>query len=270
MTLELDALDEAMRVDFGKLFIIEQLHRRGPASLVYTARELESGRRVALKVIPRSPVARGDVEQEFRQGVAAAAAHNHAHVVPIYGSGTTDHFFWYAMEFVDAPSLAELLSLCGPMDLRACLRLVEQVGSALDRGHHRGIVHGDLKPANVLVDAAGWARVTDFWVPWVLDQLGAFAAPGGRTRQAAYLAPEDVATRPPDSRADQYSLAILVYECLSGKVPFTEGTPDAIAAAHRTEPPPPLCDLHLSISPPRPVPPAVRARTSQAPGSSLP
>src|SRR5207247_2157080 len=187
-----DAVDAA-RDDLRGLFELETLHRRGPASLVWLARDLEFDQPVALKLMPRTPGAGVEVEEAFHRAAALVAGLDHPHVVPWYSAGATDRFFWCSMEYVEGRSLAEVLRSSHPMSPSMCLRLVEQVAAALDTAHRLGVVHAGLAPANVLIDAAGDARVTDFWVPWVLEQLGAFAADTDTTRKLAYRAPEQIA-----------------------------------------------------------------------------
>src|SRR5207302_1442810 len=133
---------------------------------------------------------------------------DHPHVVPWYSAGATDRFFWCSMEYVEGRSLAELLRSSQPMAPSMCLRIVGQVANALDAAHRLGVVHAGLTPANVLIDAAGDARVTDFWVPWVLEQLGAFAADTDMTRKLAYRAPEQIAEGLAGPAADQYALPV--------------------------------------------------------------
>ncbi len=114
-----------------------------------------------------------------------------------------------------------------------CLRLVGQVAAALDAAHRLGVVHAGLTPANVLIDAAGDAHVTDFWIPWVLERLGAFPGDGGKARRDAYRAPEQVAEGRAGPEADQYALAAVMRACLSGK-PLREegnGMPPRVARA---------------------------------------
>src|SRR5207247_10867657 len=166
----------AARDDLRGQFELETLHRRGPASLVWLARDLEFDQPFALKLMPRTPGAGVEVEEAFHRAAALVAGLDHPHVVPWYSAGATDRFFWCSMEYVEGRSLAEVLRSSHPMSPSMCLRLVEQVAAALDTAHRLRVVHAGLAPANVLIDAAGDARVTDFWVPWVLEQLGAFAA----------------------------------------------------------------------------------------------
>ena len=256
---ERDPLDAAAREELQELFAVEALHRRGPVSLVYLARDLGNDQPIALKVMPRSPAAAAAAEDAFHRAAAAVAVLRHVHVVALHRSGATRRLFWYAMEYVEGPSLADVLREKGPMELLPCLRVVEQVGSALDYAHRRGVVHANLKPANVLFDAAGWARVTDFCVPRVLERLGALSDPGGGNAwQAAYVAPEESSERQAGPQADQYALAALVYESLRGTLPAA--APDV---ARLAGPLPLLCDLDPRI--PRHVALAVKRALSGRP-----
>src|SRR3989441_1984623 len=215
---------DAARDDLRGLFELETLHRRGPASLVWLARDLEFDQPVALKLMPRTPGAGAEVEEAFHRAAALVAALDHPHVVPWYSAGATDRFFWCSMEYVEGRSLAELLRSSQPMAPSMCLRIVGQVAHALDAAHRLGVVHAGLTPANVLIDAAGDARVTDFWVPWVLEQLGASAADTDMTRKLAYRAPEQIAEGLAGPEADQYALAALMQACLSGKLARETGS----------------------------------------------
>src|SRR3989475_12488649 len=148
-----DPVDAAARDDLRGLFELETVHRRGPASVVFLARDLEFDQPVALKLMPRVPGAGAEVEEAFHRAAAAVAALDHPGIVPLYSAGATDRFFWCSMEYVEGRSLAESLRSNGPMELSVCLRLVDQVAAALDAAHGLGIVHANLTPANVLIDA---------------------------------------------------------------------------------------------------------------------
>jgi len=217
-----DAIDAAARDDLRGLFELETVHRRGVASLVCVARDLEYNQTVALKVIPRAAAAGADPEEAFHRAAAVVAALEHPHIVPLYSAGATDRFFWCSMEYVEGGSLADRLRSSGPMDPSDCLRVVGQVASALDAAHRLGVVHGSLTPANVLIDATGDAHVTDFWIPWVLERVG--APPGeGKARKDKYRAPEQVSEGRCGPEADQYALAALMQACLvktPGRVPL--------------------------------------------------
>ncbi len=261
-------MDAAARDELRGLFELQTSHGQGPTSLVCLARDLEYDQAVALKVMPRAPHAGPEVEEAFHRAAAAVAALDHPGIVPLYSAGATDRFFWCSMEYVEGRSLAESLRSNGPMELSVCLRLVDQVAAALDAAHGLGIVHADLTPANVLIDEAGDARVTDFWVPWVLEQLGALGGSGSRARGRDYRGPEVSSAREPGPQADQYSLAVLVYQCLSGKLPAVENPLKAIAQGRRPPPPPRLVDVRPDI--PAHVSEAVECALTPAPDARFP
>jgi serine/threonine protein kinase len=219
-----DSVDAAARDDLRGLFELETVLRRGPASLVCLARDLEFNQPVALKLMARAPGAGAAAEQAFHEAAALVAALDHPHLVPWYSAGATDRFFWCSMEYVEGRSLAQALRSSQPMAPSTCLRLVGQVAAALDTAHRLGVVHAGLTPANVLIDAAGDARVSDFWVPWVLEQLRALAGDSEQTRRVAYRAPEQVAEGRAGPEADQYALAAVMRACLSGKPLREEGS----------------------------------------------
>ena len=212
-----DPVDAAARDDLRGLFELETVHRRGPASLVCLARDLEFNQPVALKVIPRAPGAGAgpETEEAFHRAAALVAALDHPHIVPLYSVGATDRFFWCSMEYVEGRSLTEALRSSTPMEPAVARRLVGQVAIALEAAHRLGVVHAGLTPANVLIDAAGDAHVTDFWIPWVLERHGALPGDGGKARREPYRAPEQVSEGRSGPEADQYSLAALLQTCLS-------------------------------------------------------
>src|SRR5438093_1274500 len=171
---ELDARRELTR-EFRREFRIEGLLQRPPGPIVYLARDAEE-RPLALKVAPRVD---GGPEDRFHAAADAAAQLAHPHIVPVYRHGATENFLWYAATYVDGQSLATMLQTSGPLELSACLRIFEQVASALDYAHRRGVAHGALTPASIIVDANEWALVDDFATRGLLD-----SAPGsaGRAR----------------------------------------------------------------------------------------
>lgn len=264
-----DAIDAAVQEDVRELFRLEMLYARGPASRLYLARDLEYDQPVALKVMPRSPQAWARAEEAFHEAAAAAAVLAHPHVVPLFSAGATDRIFWCSTEFITGRSLAEQLRADPAMELDACVKIAEQIAAALDAAHRLGVVHADLKPTNVLLDAGGQVRVTDFWIRWVLEQLGALVAKGDGNDGAArdwpgpYLSPEQRVGREPGPAADQYALGALVYECLAGAPPPTEDPMAAVAEGRSPTPPPSLMDVRPDI--PADVSAAVERALSQAP-----
>ncbi len=189
-----DATDELARRELAHQFRIDVLLGQGDASAVYLARELDSDQYVVLKVKPR-PTDRRDVDDRFREAVAVVGALNHPHLVSIRRHGATDSLFWYSCDRVRGRSLRNVLRTGGPMSLTATLRLVTQVAGVLDYAHRRGIVHGTLKPENVLLDNDGWVHVCDTMVSRILHQPARPEAPGDPGRARSSVA-DDPARRP--------------------------------------------------------------------------
>jgi hypothetical protein len=263
-----DPLDEAVREDLGELFALESLHRRGARSLLYLARDLEYDQPVAVKVLPRAPEAGPDAEEAFHRAAATAAALEHPRIVPLYSAGATERLWWWSMPYVEGQSLAERLQSTDPLELVTCVDVAQQVADALDFAHRLGVIHAGLKPANVLVDAAGDVHLTDFWVPWTLSQLGALARGDADEASAPYVAPEQRSRREAGPAGDQYALATLVYTCLTGAPPLFEDPLAAIAGGRTPEPPPRLDQVRTDI--PAWVSRAVARAMSQAPDGRYP
>src|SRR5207253_1558447 len=170
---ELDA-----RRELARDFRIESLLARPPGPIVYLARDAEE-RPLALKVVSRAQA--GPAEQRFHAAADAAAQLDHPHIVPVYRHGATENFLWCATKYVDGQSLASMLQTGEPLELSVCLRIFEQVASALDYAHRRGVAHGALTPDSIIVDGNEWALVGDFAIAGPLD-----AAPaGGHASQPA-------------------------------------------------------------------------------------
>ncbi len=157
-------VERSIRRAFRPEFRIEGLLGRGGMSLVYLAHEVELNRFVALKVLPLELALGTESAERFKREAKIAASLDHPHIVPIHQIGSRSTFLWFTMKFVRGHSLAELIADRGPLDLVKCLRFVEQVASALHYAHDRGVVHRDVKPANVMIDENGWAVVCDFGV----------------------------------------------------------------------------------------------------------
>ncbi len=235
----LDALEELAKTELAHHFTFDVPLTRRPRSIVYVAREPGSDRSVVLKVMVRPPDPRA--EALFERVITVTGALDHPHIVPVLGFGSSPSLFWYTMPHIAGRSLREGLR-DGPLERDACRTLIDEVGSALDYAHRRGVVHGNLKPENVLLDQSGGAHVCDFSVAFAVEgasPLPSQAAPGGVVpRRPAYVAPEAPAhgLRPPS--VDQYALAVLAYECLIGSVPPAGAAP--LISDVRTEVPLPV------------------------------
>jgi serine/threonine-protein kinase len=240
-------LQERARQALGQLFDVGVLRHRGPLSVVFQARDLETNQMVALKVMPRPPAVAVGAELRFQRDAAAAASLRRPHIVPVLRHGVTGDLFWYAMQYVDGRSLGAVLRERGSLSLPEVQHLIEQASDALDYAHRRGILHGAIKPANVLVDTRGWAMLTDFATCRILERVPPAAAGKATAGLLSYLAPEELWARQPGPAADQYALAVTAYECLCGRVPFAADSVEATLSKHASEPPPLITDLRPDV-----------------------
>ncbi|MBE0594436.1 MAG: protein kinase, partial [Gemmatimonadales bacterium] len=269
--VEQAAVDEAWQAvqqALGDRYWLEGLERLGERSFVYRARELATEREVALKVVPVSQSVDHELARRFERYAAQAAELRHAHIVPVFQYGVTRRFLWYAMEHVEARSLSEVLREPGPMELEPCLRIAEQVASALDFAYRRGVVHGNLKPSNILVDSRQWVRVTDFAVLEAFGRPRAPVAGAPVLHRPEYMAPEQFYARAVGASADQYALAVILYRCLSGSLPFVGDSFEEVARQQASDSPPRLADARRDL--PVPVLDAIQRALSKVPAGRFP
>ena len=236
-----EELERALRRDLGGQFQINELLGRGGMSLVYLAYEIQLNRPVALKVLPLQLAYGPDAAERFEREAKIAAALDHPHIVPIYRVGATGTFLWYSMKRVKGRSLAEILEQTGNLTLEETLGILEQAGSALQYAHRHGVVHRDVKPANLMIEESGWVLVCDFGVAKAFGNV-ALTQSGSSLGTPRYMAPEQFEKSGVDGRTDQYSLAIITYECLTGSPPFTGDSLGELVRKHLLEPPPRITD----------------------------
>ncbi len=239
-------VEKGIRRAFRPEFRIEGLLGRGGMSLVYLAHEVELNRYVALKVLPLQLALATDAAERFKREARIAASLDHPHIVPIHQIGSRSTFLWFTMKFVKGRSLVEHIGDRGPMELLQCLGIVEQIASALHYAHERGVVHRDVKPANVMIDENGWALVCDFGVAKAFGAVP-LTQTGGTMGTPSHMSPEQLYGQPLTGRSDQYSLAIMTYECLAGQPPFTGSSLGEVLRQHCLEPPPRLTDVRPGI-----------------------
>jgi Protein kinase domain len=251
---------------------IQALLGRGGMGVVYLAEQLGPRRPVALKLLS-APVATGEAFRErFLRESELAAAIDHPNVLPVYDAGETDGVLWIAMRYVDGIDLAALVERDGPLAPGRALGLGGQVAGALDAAHARGLVHRDVKPANILL-AMEEGAVTRAW----LADFGLTRRVGGPRRLTVsgqvlgtidYVAPEQVEGGAVDGRADQYSLGCVLFECLTGEVPFRRDSELAVLWAHVNDPPPRLGEHRPDL--PEGLDAAVGRALAKAPGDRHP
>ena len=222
---------------------VETTIGRGGMGVVYLAEETRLGRRVALKLL--APELNDDerFRARFLQESRLAAALDHPNVIPIYRADEVGGVLFLAMRYVEGEDLASLLSREGRLAPARAIALLEQLASALDAAHERGLVHRDVKPANALVSRQGEREhlyLTDFGLTKRIETAGGFTATGHFVGTPRYVAPEQIEGKAVDGRADLYALACLAFEFLSGRPPFVKEGDLAVVFAHVKEQPPPL------------------------------
>jgi serine/threonine-protein kinase len=240
-----DRLEDGAIVD-GRYRVTGRLGSGGMAD-VYAAEDLQLGRRVALKLLYRRFAEDAEFVERFRREASSAAGLQHPNVVSIYDRGETDGTSYIAMELIDGRTLKQVVAQDGPLDPARAVALIEQVLRAARFAHRRGIIHRDLKPHNVMVDAEDRAKVTDFGIA----RAGAsdMTQTGSIMGTAQYLSPEQAQGLPVNATADLYSIGIMLYELLTGTIPFDGESAVTIALKQVSEPPVPPSALRPGIPP---------------------
>ncbi|MEO8881746.1 MAG: serine/threonine-protein kinase [Gemmatimonadaceae bacterium] len=224
---------------------IERELGRGGMGIVYLAHDVKLEREVAIKVLPPTLAGNADVRERFLREARTSARLTHPNIVAIHGAGEIDSRVYFVMGFVDGESLAERLRREGPLDPAIVVPILRDVARALSYAHERGVVHRDIKPENILLDArTGRAMVTDFGIARVAE-----AAPLTMTGQVLgsvhYMSPEQVSGDKLDGRSDLYSLGVVGFLALSGRLPFDNESASAVIVAHVIKAAPSL----LSVAP---------------------
>ncbi|MEU2042573.1 serine/threonine-protein kinase [Nocardia niwae] len=222
-------------VRFGG-YQLERLLGKGGMGQVWLAYDVAAARRVALKLLPAELAAAGEYRKRFEREAAAVSQLRDPHVPRIHRVGEIDGRLYIDMQFVDGTDLARKLLAEGPMPPSAAVGVVGHVAAALDVAHRAGLVHRDVKPSNIVVHPSGFTYLIDFGIAHGLGQT-AVTATGMAIGTLAYMAPERF-TGKADGRADVYSLACVLYECLTGSRLYGDTDPAQQMHAHLTAPPP--------------------------------
>jgi serine/threonine protein kinase len=230
-------------------YVLERLVGVGGMAAVYQARDERLGRVVALKLLAGDEAVRSRFVREAR----AVAAVDHPHIIPVYAAGESDGMQFIAMRFVPGDTLHGVIRLSGALPPQRAARFISPVASALDAAHAAGLVHRDVKPGNILVDARRGGPehpyLTDFGIARAMLSAGTLTVAGQFLGTPDYAAPEQVNGQPVDGRADQYALACVAFETLTGTVPFKREMPIAVLYAHLSTPPPPVTSIRGDLPP---------------------
>ncbi|MEK6326790.1 MAG: serine/threonine-protein kinase [Actinomycetota bacterium] len=225
---------------------IEGVIGRGGMGVLYLATQLSLERRVALKLI--SPEFADDrlFRERFKREARLAALIDHPNVIPVYEAGEWEGQLFLAMRYVDGTDLGAIIACEEKLHPRQAAPIITQVASALHAAHERGLVHRDVKPGNVLIenrDGAPHAYVTDFGLSKLTSSTTGLTRTGRWVGTVDYAAPEQVQAGETDARTDVYALGCVLYEALTGQVPFPRAREVSKIVAHVSEPPPPIAEV---------------------------
>lgn len=235
----------------GDQYALERELGRGGMGAVFLARDLRLHRSVAIKVLPPELSAHADLRERFLRETRVAASFSHPNIVPVHAIEEREGLLAFVMGFVDGETLGARVRRAGPMTVPDAVRVLQEVAWALSYAHGRGVVHRDVKPDNILLErASGRAMVTDFGIA---RSVGAAAPGDGLTRVGEvvgtpqFMSPEQASGDVVDGRSDLYSLGVVAFYALSGRLPFDNTSPTALLAMHLTQPPPSLSAIRPDL-----------------------
>jgi serine/threonine protein kinase len=218
----------------------------GAMSTVYRATQLSLNRVVALKLLATELSSDPGFRTRFQREGERQAALDHPHIVTVYEAGQIDEYLFLAMSLVAGPTLKELIRE-GDLDPRRSVRLLAQVAQALDEAHRAGLIHRDIKPQNILVGPDDHAYLADFGLLKAIDDADPLTRTGQFIGTIDYVAPEQVQGDPASAASDSYALAAVLYECLTGQVPFPRANQAATLHAHVMAPPPRVSEVRPDL-----------------------
>ena len=244
-----DPVRDALELKLGGQYRILRVLGSGGMGAVYLARDLTLEREVAIKVIQPASTSPGTYER-FRREAKTAAKLSHPNIVPLHAFGEIDGMPYFVMGFVRGETLAERLRRDGKLPEDEARRVMAEVADALDHAHREGVVHRDVKPENVLLeDATGRAFLTDFGIAKSTTHGETLTQQGSLVGTPHFMSPEQAAGRADiDGRSDLYSLGVVAYAMVTGRLPFEGASTEDVLAKHLTQEPPPVRSLAPTVS----------------------
>jgi serine/threonine protein kinase len=223
---------------------------RGGMGVVYLARDVQLDRDVAIKVLPTQMAGDAAARERFVREARTAAGLSHPHIVPIHRVGEAGGFVFFVMSYVEGETLGERLRARGPLPPADASRILREVAWALAYAHGRGIVHGDVKPDNILLESAtGRALVTDFGIAHGAGRAERVSGSDGVMGTAHFMSPEQAASEQVDGRSDLYALGVVGYLAVSGRLPFDEPQLPVLLLRQATETPPGVASAAPGLAP---------------------
>ncbi|HXL53869.1 MAG TPA: serine/threonine-protein kinase, partial [Gemmatimonadales bacterium] len=242
---QIDALRQAT---LGEYEILAELGRGGMAT-VFLAHDLALDRKVAIKVLAPALLLMGEgMVERFKREARTAAALSHPHIIPIYAVKESEHVLYFVMKYVQGRALDTVIRDVGTLPIPMAQTILAQVGDALGYAHRHGVIHRDIKSSNIMLDEDGWAVVTDFGIAKVVQAAG-LTMTGVTVGTPTYMSPEQCETREVTGASDQYSLGVVAYEMLTGRLPFKSDSTMAVMYAHFNERPRPVAELRPDCPP---------------------
>ncbi len=228
---------------------VESLIGRGGMGVVYLAEHVALGRRVALKVVAPELVRDEAFRDRFLREARLAASLEHPNIIPVYDAGDAGGVLYLAMRYVDGENLGDVIKREGALSVERTVDVLSKVAGALDEAHRNGLVHRDVKPDNVLLGASGSVFLTDFGLVRRLDAKTRLTRTGYMMGTLSYMAPEIFKNQEIDGRTDVYSLACVLFECLTGSPPYDREEQPAVITAHLLDAPPSVTEFRPGIPP---------------------